>query len=186
MLLGVRQRLSLFLVWNRTTDLLRQMLQPLRPVKVVLTPLHLRVLFRASVLALGFALALEKASPSLPPFPESPVGGWLLRWCVSCVLWCSCLDAVVRKHRVRSRGARPSRASRRVLLPVDKNVFFESPCGGTLTFHETTASRPLRRNQRDGHCSGVLVCWPAPRGPESLPARTSASSTRQSWRRLHR
>src|SRR5271157_5377669 len=62
------------------------MLQRLRPVKVVLTPLHLRVLFRESVLALGFALALERESPSLDPFPESRVGGWQERWCVSCVL----------------------------------------------------------------------------------------------------
>ena len=37
-------------------------------------------------LALGFALVLERESPSLHPFPESRVGGWLLRWCVSCVL----------------------------------------------------------------------------------------------------
>jgi hypothetical protein len=62
------------------------MLQHLRPVRVVLTPLHLRVLFRESVLALGFALALERESPSLHSFPESRVGGWLIRWCVSCVL----------------------------------------------------------------------------------------------------
>ena len=62
------------------------MLQHLRPVKVALTPLHLRVLFRESVLALGFALALERESPSLHPFPESRVGGWQVRWCVSCVL----------------------------------------------------------------------------------------------------
>ena len=62
------------------------MLQHFRPVKVVLTPLHLRVLFRESVLALGFALALERESPSLDPFPESRVGGWQARWCVSCVL----------------------------------------------------------------------------------------------------
>jgi len=62
------------------------MLQHLRPVKVVLTPLHLRVLFCESVLALGFALALERESPSLYPFPESRVGGWQVRWCVSCVL----------------------------------------------------------------------------------------------------
>src|SRR5271157_4976886 len=62
------------------------MLQHFRPVKVVLTPLHLRVLFRESVLALGFALALERESPFLDPFPESRVGGWQARWCVSCVL----------------------------------------------------------------------------------------------------
>ena len=57
------------------------MLEHFRPVKVVL-----RVLFRESVLALGFALALERESPSLDPFTESRVGGWQARWGVSCVL----------------------------------------------------------------------------------------------------
>lgn len=55
------------------------MLRHLRPVKVVLTPLHLRVLFCDSVLALGFALALERESPSLHPIPESRVGIWQAR-----------------------------------------------------------------------------------------------------------
>src|SRR5271157_5258824 len=80
------------------------MLQHFRPVKVVLTPLHLRVLFRESVLALGFALALERESPSLDPFPESRVGGWQARWCVSCAL-------MVQAARTTSLGFRTARFS---------------------------------------------------------------------------
>ena len=69
------------------------MLQHLRPVKVVLTPLHLRVLFRESVLALGFALALERESPS--PKSVSIIAGGSLAdkvVCFLCTYGASCPD----------------------------------------------------------------------------------------------
>jgi len=69
--------------------LLRQILPHLRPVRVVLTPLHLRVSFCDRFLHLVLLLLLrENLHPSVCGilFAESRVGGWQVRWCMSCVL----------------------------------------------------------------------------------------------------